>query len=170
VRIETRTHARCHPGSGAGAPMGVNSNQHPHLTGAKPAGDPPHGCRLPSLVLNVLMSFLLLFSFICCYRYRLTMDESKSKTNIRCCVECVVVRYIFCVMYGDRGRYGSRHYSFMRPLYQFSICLRVFFFCCPSFMLQVWVNRGWIEIGNHCKMLCRVRCSSLHYLSNVWGK
>jgi hypothetical protein len=34
-----------------------------------------------------------------CYRYRLTMDESKSKTNVRCCVECAVVRYIFHAMY-----------------------------------------------------------------------
>jgi hypothetical protein len=49
VWIETRTHARCHPGSGAGAPMGVNPDPHPHPTGAKPVGDPPCGCRLPSL-------------------------------------------------------------------------------------------------------------------------
>jgi hypothetical protein len=48
VRIETHTDARCHPRSGAGAPMGVNLDPHP--TGAKPTGDPPRGCRLPSLV------------------------------------------------------------------------------------------------------------------------
>jgi hypothetical protein len=41
------------------------------------------------------------------------MDESKSETNVSCCVECVVVRYIFHVMYEDQGRHGSRHHSFM---------------------------------------------------------
>jgi hypothetical protein len=35
-----------------------------------------------------------------CYRYRLTMDESKSETTVRYCAECVVVRYIFRAMYG----------------------------------------------------------------------
>jgi hypothetical protein len=34
-----------------------------------------------------------------CYRYRLTMDESKSETNVRCCVECAIVRYIFRAMF-----------------------------------------------------------------------
>jgi hypothetical protein len=38
-----------------------------------------------------------------CYKYRLTIDESKSETNIRCCAECVVVRYIFHVMYGKNS-------------------------------------------------------------------
>jgi hypothetical protein len=41
VQIETRTHACCHLGSGAGAPMVVNLDPHPHPTGAKPIGDPP---------------------------------------------------------------------------------------------------------------------------------
>jgi hypothetical protein len=34
-----------------------------------------------------------------CYRYMLTMDESKSETIVRCCAECTVVRFIFRAMY-----------------------------------------------------------------------
>jgi hypothetical protein len=29
----------------------------------------------------------------------LRMNESKSKTNVKSCEECVIIRYIFCVMY-----------------------------------------------------------------------
>jgi hypothetical protein len=35
-----------------------------------------------------------------CYSYRLTMDESWSQTNVKCCVDFAVIRYIFSVMYG----------------------------------------------------------------------
>jgi hypothetical protein len=30
------------------------------------------------------------------------MDESKSKTNVKSCGECAVIRYIFRVMYGKK--------------------------------------------------------------------
>jgi hypothetical protein len=59
---------------------------------------------------NVFSSSVFLYL---CYRYRLAMDESKSEVNVRCCSECTVVHYIFRLLYGDRGRYGSRHHSFM---------------------------------------------------------
>jgi hypothetical protein len=39
VQIESLTRFRCHPGSGVGAPMGVNLDSHP--MGAKPTGDLP---------------------------------------------------------------------------------------------------------------------------------
>jgi hypothetical protein len=68
---------------------------------------------------NVFSSFVFLHL---CYRYRLAIYESKSELNVRYCTECVVVHYIFRLLYGDRGRYGSRHHSFMRPLYRFLIC------------------------------------------------
>jgi hypothetical protein len=32
----------------------------------------------------------------------LRMDESKSETNVKCCGECTVIRYIFRVMYGEK--------------------------------------------------------------------
>jgi hypothetical protein len=35
-----------------------------------------------------------------CCSYRLTMDESWSQTNVKCCAESTVIRYIFSVMYG----------------------------------------------------------------------
>jgi hypothetical protein len=28
------------------------------------------------------------------------MDESKKETDVKCCAECTVIRYIFSVMYG----------------------------------------------------------------------
>jgi hypothetical protein len=34
-----------------------------------------------------------------CYRYRLTIDESKSETNVKYCVECIVICCIFHVVY-----------------------------------------------------------------------
>jgi hypothetical protein len=37
-----------------------------------------------------------------CYSYMLTMDESKSETNGNC-GECTVIRYIFCVIYGENS-------------------------------------------------------------------
>jgi hypothetical protein len=49
-----------------------------------------------SQFVNLFSSSVFLHS---CYRYRLTMDESKSETNVRCCAECDVVRYIFRAMY-----------------------------------------------------------------------
>jgi hypothetical protein len=53
--------------------------------------------------LSIGSQFVNLFSssifFHSCYRYRLAMDEPKSETNVRCCVECTVVRYIFRAMY-----------------------------------------------------------------------
>jgi hypothetical protein len=65
VQIETR--ARCHPRSGAGAPMGVNPDPHP--MGAKPTEDQPRGCRLPSLFLHhvrdVLTDVFLLVLLAC---------------------------------------------------------------------------------------------------------
>jgi hypothetical protein len=50
VRIGTRT--RLDPGAGSGAPTGQFPDPHP--TGAKPAGDPAHGCILPSLARNLV--------------------------------------------------------------------------------------------------------------------
>jgi hypothetical protein len=60
-----------------------------------------HTCdfAISSQCVNV---FFLLFSFIWNYRYRLAMDESKSETNVRCCAECDVVRYIFIALYGEK--------------------------------------------------------------------
>jgi hypothetical protein len=48
VRIGTRT--RLDPEAGSGASTGQFPDPHPHLTGAKPTGDPPRGCKLPSLI------------------------------------------------------------------------------------------------------------------------
>jgi hypothetical protein len=48
---------------------------------------------------QLLMCFLLLFFLHWCYTYRLKIDESKSKTNVKSCVEYAVIRYIFRVMY-----------------------------------------------------------------------
>jgi hypothetical protein len=31
------------------------------------------------------------------------MDELKSKTNVKSCGECAVIRYIFCVIYGENS-------------------------------------------------------------------
>jgi hypothetical protein len=80
-----------------------------------------HVCDLSivSQFSNVFSSFVFLHL---CYRYRLAMDESKSELNVRCCTECAVVHYIFRLLYGDRGRYGSQHHSFMQPLDRFSFC------------------------------------------------
>jgi hypothetical protein len=75
--------------------------------------------------LSIVFQFPNVFSSVflhLCYRYRLAMDESKFKLNVRCCAECTIVHYIFRLLYGDQERYGSRHHSFMRPLYRFSIC------------------------------------------------
>jgi hypothetical protein len=36
------------------------------------------------------------------YTYTLTMDESKSKTNVRCCAECAIVCYIFRAIFGGK--------------------------------------------------------------------
>jgi hypothetical protein len=58
-----------------------------------------HLCNLSirSQFVNLFCSSVFLHS---CYRYRLTMDESKSEINVRCCAECTVVRFIFCAMFG----------------------------------------------------------------------
>jgi hypothetical protein len=60
-----------------------------------------HLCDLSisSQFVNLFSPFVFLHS---CYRYRLTMDQSKSETNVRCCAECVVVRYIFHAMFGKK--------------------------------------------------------------------
>jgi hypothetical protein len=53
--------------------------------------------------LCIIFLFLNLFSssvfFHSCCRCRLSMDESKKETKVKCCVECAVIHYIFNVMY-----------------------------------------------------------------------
>jgi hypothetical protein len=48
------------------------------------------------LFLNVISSSVLFHS---CYSCRLNMDESKKETKVKYCAECVVIHYIFSVMY-----------------------------------------------------------------------
>jgi hypothetical protein len=52
-----------------------------------------------------------------CYSYRLTMDESWSQTNVKCCAESAVICYIFSVMYGKNsvcsGSYGNKKANVM---------------------------------------------------------
>jgi hypothetical protein len=48
------------------------------------------------LLLNVFSSSVFFHS---CYSCRLSMDESKKKTKVKCCAECAVIHYIFSVMY-----------------------------------------------------------------------
>jgi hypothetical protein len=69
----------------------------------------------------------------------------------------------------DRGRNGSWHHSCMWHLNHFSI-FNVFFLWFSSLVLQLYVNNGWIKIGNQCKKLWRVHCNSLYFLCNVWEK
>jgi hypothetical protein len=57
--------------------------------------------------LSIVFQFLNMFFSFCvilhwCYSYRLTMDESKSETNVKSYGECAVIRYIFRVMYGKK--------------------------------------------------------------------
>jgi hypothetical protein len=61
-----------------------------------------HLCDLSisSQFIYVFSSSIFLHS---CYRYRLSMDESKLETNVRCCAKCTVVRYIFRAMYGKNS-------------------------------------------------------------------
>jgi hypothetical protein len=60
-----------------------------------------HLCDLSigSQFVNLFSSSIFLHS---CYMYRLTMDESKLETNVRCCAECDVVCYIFRAMFGRK--------------------------------------------------------------------
>jgi hypothetical protein len=48
-QVRIGTHTRLDPRAGLGALTGQFPDPHPHLTGAKPAGDPPREYRLPSL-------------------------------------------------------------------------------------------------------------------------
>jgi hypothetical protein len=66
----------------------------------------------------------------------------------------------------DRGKYGTRHHSWMRPL-SFLYCLMCFLLLFS--FIHVKAN-GWIKIRNQCKKMWRVRCDSLHFLCNVWDK
>jgi hypothetical protein len=49
-RVQIGTCTRLDPGLGSDAPAGQFSNPHSQPTGAKPTWDPPHKCRLPSLI------------------------------------------------------------------------------------------------------------------------
>jgi hypothetical protein len=49
------------------------------------------------LFLNVFSSSILFHSYYSC---RLSMDETKNETKVKCCAECAVICYIFSVMYG----------------------------------------------------------------------
>jgi hypothetical protein len=61
-----------------------------------------HLCDLSisSQFVYVFSSSIVLHS---CYRYGLTVDGSKLETTVRCCAECVVVRYIIYPMYGENS-------------------------------------------------------------------
>jgi hypothetical protein len=56
--------------------------------------------------LSIIFQFCNMFSYFVflhwCYSYRLTIDESKLETNVKCCTECAVICYIFSVMYGKK--------------------------------------------------------------------
>jgi hypothetical protein len=58
-----------------------------------------HECDLSIIFqfVNIFSSYVFLHWY---YSYRLRMDESKSETNVKSCGECVVIHYIFSVMYG----------------------------------------------------------------------
>jgi hypothetical protein len=60
-----------------------------------------HVCDL-SIIFQSVNMFSSSVSLHWCYNCRLRMDESKSKTNIKSCGECIVIHYIFCVMYGNK--------------------------------------------------------------------
>jgi hypothetical protein len=67
-----------------------------------------HVCHLCIIFLfiNVLSSSIFFHSY---YNCRLSMDESKKETKVKCCAECVVIHYIFSVIYGKNiisERYG----------------------------------------------------------------
>jgi hypothetical protein len=109
-----------------------------------------HVCNLSILFSS--SAFLHLY-----YRYRLAMDESKSELNVRCCAECTVVRYIFRLLYGDQGRYGSRHHSFMRPLNLFSSS--IFLHSCYRYRLTM------DESKSETNVRCCIECSVVHYIS-----
>jgi hypothetical protein len=47
-------------------------------------------------IFNVFSSSIFLYW---CYSYMLTMDESKSEINVKCCAESTIICYIFSVMY-----------------------------------------------------------------------
>jgi hypothetical protein len=57
-----------------------------------------HECDLSIVFLfvNVFSSSVFLHW---CYNYMLRMDELKSEINIKSCGKCVIIRYIFRVMY-----------------------------------------------------------------------
>jgi hypothetical protein len=61
----------------------------------------------PVCHLYIIFLFLNVFSssifFHSCYSYRLSMDESKKETKVKCCAECSIIRYIFNVMYGKNS-------------------------------------------------------------------
>jgi hypothetical protein len=49
-RVQIGTRTRLDPGVGSDAPAGQFSDPHSQPTGAKSTTDPPHRCRLPSLI------------------------------------------------------------------------------------------------------------------------
>jgi hypothetical protein len=58
-----------------------------------------HVCDI-YIILQFVNVFSSSVSLHWCYSYRLRMDESKLETIVKICGECVVIRYIFRVMYG----------------------------------------------------------------------
>jgi hypothetical protein len=59
-------------------------------------------CHLCIIFLFLDVFFSSVF-FHSCYSCRLSMDESKKKTKVKCCTECAVIRYLFNVMYGENS-------------------------------------------------------------------
>jgi hypothetical protein len=51
--------------------------------------------------LSIVFQFSNFFLYWC-YSYRLTMDESKLQSNVKCHAECTIIHYIFSVMYGEK--------------------------------------------------------------------
>jgi hypothetical protein len=123
--------------------------------------------------LSIMFQFPNVFSssafLLLCYRYRLAMDESKSKLSVRCCAEYAIVRYIFRLLYGDRGSNSSQHHSFMRPLYRFPICLLVFFFCFlhSYYRYSLTMDDSKSETNVRCRARCTIVCN---FFCNVWEK
>jgi hypothetical protein len=66
-----------------------------------------HVCDL-SIVFQFVNVFSSFVSPHWCYSYRLRMDELNSETNIKSCAECIVIRYISCVMYGENSVWCNR--------------------------------------------------------------
>jgi hypothetical protein len=62
-----------------------------------------HSCMQPLYHFQFVNMFSSSIFIHWWYNYKFRMDELKSKTNVKSCGECIVIRYIFCVIYGKNS-------------------------------------------------------------------